>query len=510
MAANGCSAAANGDDDEAARRQRMLLEAHERTGKCTYWLASKRRYCKFAATPGKRLCGNHASDGPRRVPCPVDPTHTVREADLAAHVIKCTKAKAKAAAAAAPHFKRDLNVNGDVDPNVDISSAERRRRWLTMCFGTDGRGNGAEAHDLVARIRAAHARVYKSLDARHEVDVLAPAACAPWLEDSDALHRAGLKNEPKHARQQASILGHAIAFGALPPEGSPSGDALQVAELGAGRGFLGALIARSIGPKRVRRLVLVDRGTFRLKAERELRPDRPGGAYPRSASSSGGPPAAPTVFGVCRIQCDLKDLDLRAALEAGWGRALVVGKHLCGGATDFALRAAGALGGEALCGIAIAPCCHHRCTWQAYVAREVLTECGISQDDFQLVSWMSGWANCGHGQPGEAEGTEEATEEATEGGTEGKEGEAEGGEEEGVLSRAARVAVGRECKALLDGARLLWLARRGGLATRMVKYAPIALTGENTLLLARPLNGDGGGAAAREEEDREGAQGSAQ
>ena len=54
-----------------------------------------------------------------------------------------------------------------------------------------------------------------------------------------------------------------------------------------------------------------------------------------------------------------------------------------------ALREAGA-SRSGLQGFGIATCCHHRCSWEHYVGRSFFQEHGMTEADFQLVSWMTG------------------------------------------------------------------------------------------------------------------------
>jgi hypothetical protein len=121
---------------------------------------------------------------------------------------------------------------------------------------------------------------------------------------------------------------------------------------------------------------------------------------------------------------------------------VVTGKHLCGAATDFALRAcynaitlrlarnssstsqahqeAVAAGANDCCsatqpatnssssstcsslaaveqpeqyplqGLAVATCCHHRCGWSAYVGKEVLAQHELgARDEFETVAWCT-------------------------------------------------------------------------------------------------------------------------
>lgn len=90
------------------------------------------------------------------------------------------------------------------------------------------------------------------------------------------------------------------------------------------------------------------------------------------------------------------------------------GKHLCGPATDLALRCATetlSIEGDnsieniqqrkrlksdhrKLGGAVIALCCHHRCVWKPYVGKHFFKQCGLTARDFQIMSSMSSWATC--------------------------------------------------------------------------------------------------------------------
>lgn len=102
---------------------------------------------------------------------------------------------------------------------------------------------------------------------------------------------------------------------------------------------------------------------------------------------------------------DIKDLDL-SRVEAVKGRGYVgVGKHLCGGATDMALRCmlnpklrAGP-SGRGLRGVAIALCCHHRCTWAELAGSDYMAQLGFTPEDFVLMSHMTSWGVCGRRPP---------------------------------------------------------------------------------------------------------------
>ena len=131
-----------GENPEGARAQRAA-------GKCCFFVARKRRYCKFTSIKGGDFCGNHidcaqsaqkrqrvgnAIDGERvpkaRVPCPHNPNHTVWKHKLAKHILVCPdrfKAESRgasggatsASAAEIPHFSRDIN-SGSLASSHDL------------------------------------------------------------------------------------------------------------------------------------------------------------------------------------------------------------------------------------------------------------------------------------------------------------------------------------------------------------------------------------------------------
>lgn len=103
---------------------------------------------------------------------------------------------------------------------------------------------------------------------------------------------------------------------------------------------------------------------------------------------------------VQRIRADISDLDLEK-LEAVQlaDNIVAVGKHLCGGATDLTLRCL--INGNEIRknvkGFVIALCCHHRCTWRPFVGKKFLLDNGITQNEFDIMTKMVGWAVCGTG-----------------------------------------------------------------------------------------------------------------
>ncbi|GIL88710.1 hypothetical protein Vretimale_17287 [Volvox reticuliferus] len=102
-------------------------------GRCRFFLGGKKsRFCRTMAIPGKHFCGNHlhvgdpdaATAAPQRVPCPLDPNHTVLASELKLHVSRRCPALALALRERAqPHFVEDVNVGSDAEPNLPTQTA---------------------------------------------------------------------------------------------------------------------------------------------------------------------------------------------------------------------------------------------------------------------------------------------------------------------------------------------------------------------------------------------------
>ena len=74
------------------------------------WLSHKGRYCSFPRSASSLYCGNHqCTEENKRIPCPVDPSHTVRETSLKSHVIVCNATKRKLEEESQSYFSRDIN-----------------------------------------------------------------------------------------------------------------------------------------------------------------------------------------------------------------------------------------------------------------------------------------------------------------------------------------------------------------------------------------------------------------
>ncbi|KAM0928284.1 hypothetical protein ACQ4PT_002389 [Festuca glaucescens] len=207
-----------------------------------------------------RYCGNHppesSSASRRRVPCPVDPSHTVFQENLEAHVGKCPFRKHADALAAQPYYSKGVNSGGGEAGGGVVTSAAKRSSVHKL--------SEQEFWGLVAKIRSAHAAAAVQMRESH----VAPDACDKWMKGQ--VDRT-VPYEEKHVVQQVSIVGNMETFGLLPR--GATGDAaaenaLAVVEFGAGRGYLTQMLADCYG---IKNIFLVERRSYKLKADRSLR-----------------------------------------------------------------------------------------------------------------------------------------------------------------------------------------------------------------------------------------------
>jgi hypothetical protein len=302
------------------------------------------------------------------------------------------------------------------------------------------------------------------------------------------------KGRAKHRQQISSLLALLESHHILSP-------AHVYIEFGSGSAELSAAVFRAVGTPS--RFVLVDKAHANSKAKITKAPE---GTY-------------------SRVKADIADLlveklDAVKALAGCDDRLGVVGisKHLCGGATDMALRSLARYrrAGSAteteetqeqeqqqqqqrilpLAGLMMALCCHHRCTVDSYVALEFITQdCGFTEDEFSLLSCMSSWATCGQRISQQCERSERNDNDndcvATE---DEKDGDLTHDEPDDLVHHSAvttragltlheRRRVGLKCKNLINIGRRDF-CRRLGLRSDLVRYTAHSL--ENVVLIAIP------------------------
>ncbi|XP_068662050.1 uncharacterized protein [Aristolochia californica] len=465
--------------------------------RCRFWLPKKKRFCANAPLQGSQFCGNHRPESEEiRVPCPVDPSHSILQENLVAHVRRCPFVKQTQALQTQPFYKKGVNSGMDEAREVkerlagsnisfnkpllessDMSSSEKRDAIYKMSV--------VELSQLFGKIKSIHSTFASTVLESYAI----PEACRRWL--SQQVERK-LPFQEKHALQQASILGNMEAIGILQKpvnlddvgafktscsEGS-SDDKISspsVVEFGAGRGYLTHMLTNCYGIKKV---ILVERKSYKLKADRSLRQEKG--------------------MTIQRLRIDIEDLDLHA-IESLRGPYLAIGKHLCGPATDLTLRCClseqHSQNGEArqdldsnMKGLALATCCHHLCQWKHYINKKFMSSLGIYKEEFHAITWFTSWAvDAEHGSElfdalyhGLHLNSISEVQDSAAG---------IGGAEEVIRNMKAldRAVLGFICKEIIDIGRLIWI-KENGLEAKLVKYVPYSISPENHLLVAKCSN----------------------
>ncbi|XP_072723849.1 tRNA:m(4)X modification enzyme TRM13 homolog isoform X3 [Ciconia boyciana] len=301
----------------------------------------------------------------------------------------------------------------------------------------------------------------------------------------------------KHLKQQASILGNMEKLHLLGP-------GRCFVEFGAGRGKLSHWVDVALQNVENVQFLLVERATTRFKVD---------GKHKRRDS----------VFE--RLQVDIQHLCLNKVpiLEEKKLPVVGIGKHLCGAATDLALRCLAesyttCCDGEneepapkrsrnhktelasnnsadnesnkgdckPVAGIVIALCCHHKCDWTHYVGREFFKSVGLGPVEFNYFQRMSSWATCGMRETT----TKASTSEDPTNDTEEHEqafSKTESGSDtlQGILTVEERKEIGWLCKLLIDHGRIEYLQQQGYKAA-LQYYTEFAVSLENVLLTAVP------------------------
>lgn len=134
-------------------------------------------------------------------------------------------------------------------------------------------------------------------------------------------------------------------------------------------------------------ILLIERGSQRLKFDSMLKKD-----------------LGEDKSEFARIRIDLKDLYINKVPLIQVSNSFVMyGKHLCGAATDFALRClknsladkdAGA-NRPKFRGLVLAVCCHHQCEWESLCGQEYLRSKGIGSMLFYIIRSISSWSTSG-------------------------------------------------------------------------------------------------------------------
>lgn len=299
------------------------------------------------AKEGVEFCGEHLteisktgeiSDEDKRIPCPLNPKHSVFLRDLEKHLKKCNARPGPTP----KYFSENINILGD-----PVFETGENSKSVFADLGP------ADFQTLVEKLSS----IRSSSD-------LPPI-------DVNCMYKEQSVTDTEKETIQRDLMTSII----LENVGESQG--LAILEMGCGKAGLSYhLLTNHSQIFTGASFYLVDRSNFRRKFDR------------RAGEMTGE-------ANIHRIKMDIKDLDLEPLLPAETKNVLLISKHLCGAATCLTLAALKRLREERpdlpikLC---IALCCHQLCNARMYPERSLL---GLTLDEFRRVCAMSSWAVCG-------------------------------------------------------------------------------------------------------------------
>lgn len=321
-------------------------------------------------------------------------------------MLKCPVLQAQRNLEATGFWFRGINA-GETDEN--LAPVPRSRPALL-----------SEAAEVEVRLLEAHAEALQSTLLH---------SGAKGLFDANATLGTNARKRERHRLQRAAIVDAVSALDVV-------GRGHVFLEIGAGNGELSLAVAEA-HPEAVRSdaFILLDRES-----------------KPRGKSAHGRLSADVQLEARCasvaRVKVGIEDVQLSALRDSlAPGRPIVVlAKHLCGAASDYALRAIAASSSDVR-GVVLSTCCHHRCTWSSYPSREYLRSlrCADSRSAFDMLCRLSSRGVNAH-------------------------------------DFSARADAGRRAKDLIDEGRAAFLRERGYDAS-LARFVDASVTPENVLIV---------------------------
>nr|CCA14744.1 tRNA guanosine2'Omethyltransferase putative [Albugo laibachii Nc14] len=436
------NAKAQNCDHKAQRNERKTNAINnENWNGCMFKIKGKNRFCNIPRISGSTFCGNHIPNeltssaneslkkrnGNRhRVPCPLDPSHTVYAFDVGKHIKICTKFKEQKTCANLLGYKENINsgYNSQTYPwehtfdgrSQTACTPQLLDRLLSIDHGA-----------LLSRIEAAFNEYVEDIPMQH----FEQSHCSTLLHQK--IQQGAHQNSLRHIQQQGSILGNIESTMSLT-------SSHVFMELGAGRGMLSYATAQAFSANE---FILIDRAASRGKADHRI-------VTTVDDPVKNTKPDQFNIRRAIRVKIDIRHLNIAAIPQVNGKPLVFISKHLCGVATDLSLRAISHLISDSSAktcvdGVAIALCCHHMCSWDDYINPSLILQMGFQADDYWFLKKMTSWATC-----------KLATDKSSV-------------QEKLGLSPMQRARIGISCKRLLDTGRVLFL-RSLGLQAKLVYY----------------------------------------
>lgn len=344
-----------------------IEEAAKSWPQCCFYMTKKQRFCNIERSRGSQFCGNHrppeekvseritkrfrlegGAEPPQRCPCPIDPSHTIYVHNLKSHVLVCNSTTRALQMESEPFYKKDCNSGPLIDDSTRPSDT----------------ASEVDCELLVQKIT----QVYKSLtteslseSSESEINetIESDADCVEDLVQEAMKAYLSSKNLQRHVQQNVHLARRMVASGLL-NRASSTADQTAYVELGAGKGMLGLAVSAVLPQSAV---VMVERSGARQKTDKLV--SAQGQCFRarmdiRHTYLRGLPGVAPGVASSSANEEKVHGVSSERSV-------VVIAKHLCGVATDLAIRSLLVYRNESnekildskAKGLAIATCCHH-------------------------------------------------------------------------------------------------------------------------------------------------------
>lgn len=460
---------------------------------CCYLVHHKQRLCNMARGPNSRYCGNHAflteeakknktdeadhndAVSDERVPCPLDPSHTVFLHHLEMHLKKCNAKKYQDEVRSLPYYRHNCNGGEVTTSNNDTHNNHNCE---------------VQKIDLDALVAKVH-RVFERVELHPLIDI-EESELQNQIDDSI---RTTLGKEQtsfkqtRHTEQDIAIVHQLIRNDLLTSDnylaGQPNaaeqnstpngGNRNLFIEFGAGKGLLG-LAVHVCDPQAY--LVFIERSSNRKKVDKTLN-EKGFRLFERVRMD----------IRHCYVPC-LPCVKSPVEDATKPKLSTIIAKHLCGLASDLAIRSLSHYSSTSLSrrrGVGIATCCHHACSYVDYVGHQWLREQDITVGEFNILRCWSGWATvertAEYRRPKES-GKNEAVECDQVEQEHAAPAVGESMRPKG-LNHDEMADIGRKVKRIFDFGRIKYLREELNMDAKLVYYCDSKLSPECVMILAK-------------------------
>ncbi|GFR79293.1 tRNA:m(4)X modification enzyme TRM13 homolog [Elysia marginata] len=292
-------------------KETVGLKEDETSAQCKFYLKKKNRFCRFRPKLGQQYCPEHAcilgvQTDRKRIPCPLNPKHNCYQDEVEKHMKKCNVTKIQQKVEKQVYYVKGVNRGSSGAHETSTSKSQIAVKDMTS----------DDLRKMIERVRHIYNAYVEPIESTYfQHACVHDEICASQQEDINSALRdqAALRKE---LLQQAALVGQMEREKFLDLENN------CFVELGAGKGKLSHWIRKACNHYSKSKFVLVERGSVRYKVDGHQNQNEGDNLF-------------------TRIKMDIVDLFLGKVpcLDCS-GCITIVGKHLCGGATDMGIRCA--------------------------------------------------------------------------------------------------------------------------------------------------------------------------